>query len=483
MKHSTLQRVIFTSILFGGALVAADRKAAIDSLVEPAIKEGYLTGVVVAIYEDGKTQVFGYGKARLDSLKVPDGNTVFEIGPITEAFTGLALSEMIVKKEVELKDPIRKYLPESQFPATPEEPDLTKDTFPGKQLPESPLPVPPEEPVQTGITLFDLATHSSGLPGMPRSFHPADENNPLQDFGVDRLYEALRQFGLTRPEKVFYKSSNLGAGLLGQILALRNHSTYEGMLREMVTKPLGLSDTGIVVTDTLRERLAQGYDVDGNPVPPGNANALAAAVGLRSTANDILKFVAANMHPPEALDAAIHLARAPQIPNGATEPTLTLSWQILADGNTLIQNGRTAGFDAFVAFTPERKTGVVVLANRASVTCSKIGMLTSRILAGETVNPLVLRHAIPMSAEQLDRYVAKYEMDPNRIYFNVWRDGDHLMGEVTGQHIFRMYPEAEDKFFLKVTDSQITFQRDKDGKIVSALLSQHGHGLSAKRPQ
>jgi CubicO group peptidase (beta-lactamase class C family) len=482
MKHSTLQRIILTSILFGGALVAADRKAAIDSLVEPAIKEGYLTGVVVAIYEDGKTQVFGYGKARLDSPKVPDGNTVFEIGPVTEAFTGLALSEMIAKKEVDLKDSIRKYLPESQLPAPPEKPDQTSIAPADKHLPESQLPTPPDEPVQSGITLFDLATHSSGLPGMPRSFHPKDEKNPLQDFGVDQLYEALRQFGLFKPEKVYYMSSNLGEGLLGQILALRNHSSYEDMLRATVTKPLGLSDTGIAVTDALRERLAQGYDVDGNPVPPGNANALAGAVGLRSTANDLLKFVAANLHPPEALDAAIHLARAPQIPNGATEPSLTLSWQILADGKTLIQNGRTTGFDAFVAFTPERKTGVVVLANRASMTANRIGMMTFRILAGETAYPLELRHAIPMSAEQLDRYVAKYEMDPNRVYFNVWRDGDHLMGEVTGQHIFRMYPEAEDKFFLKVTDSQITFQRDKDGKITGAMLSQHGHGLSAKRP-
>ncbi len=448
-------RTFLAFLFLSGALLAADRKTAIDQLVQPAIDESYLTGVVVGIFDGGKTQVFGYGMARHDSFKAPDGKTVFEIGPATQAFTGLALAEMAERKMVQLDDPIRKLLPASALP-------------------------PPQEG-KPEITLTDLAIHCSGLPFSPTDLKPKDPANPYADYGVEQLYGYLKQQGVVKGTGIYYRLSYLGTGLLGHGLALRNGSSYEAMIRSLITKPLGMNDTGITLSAALQQRLAEGHNIDGNPAPVWQMGALAGAGALHSTADDLLRFIAANINPPKKVEAAIRTAQAGHKLPGADTEGITLGWQIQVDHATLSQSGGTAGFYSFVSFNRDRQTGVVVLANTAAPLVTAIALRVQRMLAGETVEPLTLRHAITFSNEALDRYVGKYELDPNKAYFTVWREGDHLMGEVTGQRIFRMYPEAEDKFFLKVTASEITFKRDEKGQLISAFLSQHGHGLLAKR--
>src|SRR5579871_1171185 len=117
---------------------AADRKAAIDPLVQPLIDSGTVTGLVVGVLEDGKPQVFAYGKDSADN--------VFEIGSVTKTFTTTALAVMVDRKMVALEDPVRKYLPPNAVPAG--------------EGPE--------------IRLIDLATQTSGLPRMPSNFKPKD---------------------------------------------------------------------------------------------------------------------------------------------------------------------------------------------------------------------------------------------------------------------------------------------------------------------
>src|SRR5207237_6579871 len=100
-----------------------------------------------------------------------DGNSVFEIGSVTKVFTTTVLADMVLNGEVELDDPVAKYLPSS-------------------------VHVPMRGDTQ--ITLLDLATQSSGLPRLPSNFAPKDPTNPYADYSVQQMYDFLSGYELPR---------------------------------------------------------------------------------------------------------------------------------------------------------------------------------------------------------------------------------------------------------------------------------------------
>ena len=72
-------------------------------------------GIVVGMIADDPQErwVVGYGRLSATDERVPDGDTVFEIGSVTKVFTGTLLAQAVVNGEVQLDDPISKYLPET----------------------------------------------------------------------------------------------------------------------------------------------------------------------------------------------------------------------------------------------------------------------------------------------------------------------------------------------------------------------------------
>jgi CubicO group peptidase (beta-lactamase class C family) len=79
-----------------------------------------------------------------------------------------------------------------------------------------------------------------------------------------------------------------------------------------------------------------------------------------------------------------------------------------------------------------------------------------------------------------DGYAGVYELAPGFL-LTVTREGDHLMTQATGQPKVEVFPESESKFFLKVVDAQIEFQRGPDGKATGLTLYQGGRVVPAKK--
>ena len=157
-------------------------------------------GIVVGLVDEKGPRIIRYGKVSRDSDRTVDGDTVFEIGSATKVFTGLLLADAVERGEMKLDDPISKYLPSS----------VKVPTRNGRQ-----------------ITLLDLATHTSGLPRLPDNLAPKDGNNPYADYTVEQMYAFLSGYTLPRDIGATYEYSNLGAGLLGHILALKAGTNYE----------------------------------------------------------------------------------------------------------------------------------------------------------------------------------------------------------------------------------------------------------------
>jgi serine-type D-Ala-D-Ala carboxypeptidase/endopeptidase len=202
---------------------------------------------------------------------------------------------------------------------------------------------------ETPITLLDLATHTSGLPRLPDNLNPSsDPANPYADYTVAKLYSFLSKYKPTRASGAQYEYSNLGVGLLGYLLSLRAGQSYEDLVVSLLCDPLGLKSTRFHLSPELHSRLVPGHDASGHPVPNWEFTpALAGAGALRSSAHDMLQYVAANLDlSAPRLKAAMpntHAARH-RVDAGQAILYVALGWLVLnVNGAEIIwHNGGTA---------------------------------------------------------------------------------------------------------------------------------------------
>ena len=143
----------------------------VDALVRPYINKENTVGLVIGVLHEGKTHVYGYGETKKGSNKLPDGNTLFEIGSITKTFTATLLADLVVKGKINLSDPVNKYLPDS----------ISDLQYNGKP-----------------VTIQSLSNHSSGLPRLPGNlFEQADANNPYKHYDDAKLFSFLKTLSQT----------------------------------------------------------------------------------------------------------------------------------------------------------------------------------------------------------------------------------------------------------------------------------------------
>lgn len=316
-----------------------DLKDRIDGMAGEYTAKREHVGVIVGVLQRGRKRVRGYGRGP-DRTSPPDGKTIYEIGSITKVFTGIALARMELDGLVSLEDTLKQHL---------------KD-------------VPLHDQV-AAITLKQLATHTSGLPPLPENFDALVKNDddPYAYYRAEHLYEALATVKLENPPGKTPAYSNFGMGLLGHVLALRaGKSSYEDLIRDSICRPLGLRDTGVRFLGPEHEkRLLRGYSHEGKPTRNWQMDALAGAGVLRSTADDMLVFLEANLQAPEGpLGPA--LARAQEKHHDTWLDTHGLGWNIRTTGygHTFHwHNGGTGGYVSFCGIDRENQNAVILISN------------------------------------------------------------------------------------------------------------------------
>lgn len=317
-----------------------DLKQRIQTLGAEYVAKRPNAALVIGVWQRGTNSVSGFGRISATNSATPDGETLFEIGSATKVFTAIVLAQMVNEGLVKLDDPISRHLPNGV--KSPE-----KD---GRE-----------------IALVHLATHSSGLPRLPDDLLSSakDQSNPYAHYHATNLYQNLSALELkTAPgQKMFY--SNMGYGLLGHLLELKAGKSYETLVREIVCAPLAMSNTVIQLSAEQQARLSPGHDPKGNVVPNWDFAVLAPAGAFRSTANDLLKFMAANLaSEPTPISRALTLAQERHYKEMAGG--IGLAWQIVdpVEGQKWHwHNGGTGGYVSFVGFDKSNQVGVVMLSN------------------------------------------------------------------------------------------------------------------------
>jgi serine-type D-Ala-D-Ala carboxypeptidase/endopeptidase len=453
--------ILTSAILLPMALAVAQVPA--DSEIRKMLVERIDTqkqgvGIVVGIVDAKGRRMVAYGSLAKEDKRPLNGDTVFEIGSMTKVFTSLILMDMVQHGEVSLDDPVAKYLPaEAKVP----------------------------ERAGRKITLRDLSTQTSGLPRMPDNFHPKDPGNPYADYTVEQLYQFLSGYQLTCDIGEKYEYSNLAVGLLGQALSRRAGMDYEALVRTRILKPLEMHDTSVTLPPGMKARLAVGHNAALKAVPNWDIPTFAGAGALRSTASDMLTFLAANLGlvktalaPAMAAEVSVHR------PTGMPDVEIAYAWHIFtAHGKTIYwHNGGTGGYRTFMGYDAPARVGVVALSN----TSTTIGMddIGHHLLDAEfplaKIEPPKEHQEITMDAKTLDGYTGQYQLAPNFIV-TITRSGQSLFAQATGQGKFELFAEGSHDFFAKVTELTIAFEAGDGGKATSLTLRQQGNVTPAKR--
>lgn len=323
--------------------------------------DGYLDGkeestVTVGVSLAGDRAFRGFRSADATYVAEPAPDTIYEIGSFSKVFLSSTLAVLEAEGVVSLDDTIAKYLPQHvQLPA-----DVAE------------------------ITLFNLATHSSGFDRLCKVFaeivyeEGANPQTVYLRYRKEHLYEELAQGELTFPRGQGWAYAIVGMGLLGHILELATGEPWEEILKRTICEPLGLQDTTYTLSKEQQERVVRGYEPDGTPTSSWYHDVLMPQGGLRSSAEDMLRFAEANIRAvrdggDDVLSRALRRTREVQLewPEGYERPlsyggeefTQALSWWGFErpTGRIWFHPGSTVVYQSSVAIDENAEIALIAL--------------------------------------------------------------------------------------------------------------------------
>lgn len=301
------------------------------SLLHEFLARSPRTALEVQVLLNGEQWGWRHGKA--EGVQSP----VFEIGSVGKTFTTTLLALMVESQQVSLSDPVKRFYPEL--------------------------------PWGGNVTLQQLASHTSGLPANPFSqWQMVRRGRQLAEaFQEDDLIGFLQQLPTKLKTGSKARYSNVGMALLGRILGDVCCQSYGDAIQELILWPLGMTDTCLDPSLYDSSRLIEGHDSRGRPVPPFTWKGMEAAGVWRSTCDDMMKFLKAQLgfygSPWDSLarrNTRVHarMSRDTQIGLGwmlsTTKSGYRVAWH----------TGGTFGQHAMAAWSLEQSAAVVVLTDR-----------------------------------------------------------------------------------------------------------------------
>lgn len=354
---------LVTASLLSGTVQAANSndtlKNEVDKQAKLLMEEHNIPGMAFGVIIDGKSHFYNYGLAD-KKAKIPvSEKTIFEIGSISKTFAATLASYSELNGTLSLDDTADKYIP------------YLKNSAIGN------------------TKIINLATYSAG--GLPLQV-PDDVKNHKE---LLRYYKSWQPEFPVKSKRVY---SNVSIGLFGHIAALSMGSDYTQLMEKKILPLLDMKDTFINVPADRSADYAYGYNTDQEPIRVNPGMLDAEAYGIKSTSADMTRFMAANMGLLP-LDKDIQQALNNNRKGYYQASTFTqgLAWEMypfptklenLLEGNsgavimkpqsiqvntplTAVANdvwvnktGSTGGFGGYVAYIPNKKTGIVILANK-----------------------------------------------------------------------------------------------------------------------
>jgi CubicO group peptidase (beta-lactamase class C family) len=307
-----------------------------------------IPGMSAAIVHDQKMLWSGgSGQADPATSRFATADTLYSICSVSKLFTSLAVMQLRDEGKLALEDPLSKHLPWFTMKAAEGGRDAT---------------------------ILGALTHSAGLPRESDfPYWTGAFDFPTREMIIERIAKQEALY----PSDRYFQYSNLGLTLAGEVVSARSGKPYGQFVRERILDPLDLDATHPdIPLEEKGKRLAQGFSArhrDGTrtALPLFQTRGIAPAAGFASTANDLARFAMWQFRARDAKSDPILDPRTlremyrPHFVDPDFETFWGIGFATWKDGSTVFvgHGGSCPGFRTSLALDPEKKIGLVVMAN------------------------------------------------------------------------------------------------------------------------
>jgi CubicO group peptidase (beta-lactamase class C family) len=384
----------------------------------------------VLVAKNGKV-IFNqsYGMADLE-WNVPNSPTTrFNIASMTKQFTAASILLLADRGTLKTDDLVKKYLPDA--PASWDK-----------------------------ITIYHLLTHTSGIPDDAAKYKPGTP---------DTLVFNDRPLNFQPGEQWAY--TNLGYIVLGYLLERISGQTYEEFVQQNIFKPLGMNDSGLVSFVTIIPRRANGYWPGSNGIE--NAERPDPRIGfsagsLYSTTEDLLRWEEGLFGGRVLSPASLRKMTSPFKSDYACGLHVNR-----VNGHSMIEHdGNNIGFNSDMAYFPEERITVIVLANLNGTVTGEMTRALAAVAHGETAPIPSVHREVSLSKEVLARYAGTYQFPHYSL--KMVPEGNHLVVAFDNGGTLPVFPESDTRFFSKPWPIQFEFSKNEHGEFT--ILTRHQDG-------
>ena len=404
---------------------------------------------VILISRDGKPLMQkAFGMSNIAEKESATIDHKFRIGSVTKQFTAAAILKLEEEGRLSIEDEVSKYFPE--FPRG------------------------------NDVTLKHLLTHTSGIVSYTskNNFWMSAEGSVSELEIVDMVKND--EFDFEPGEK--YSYCNTGYVMLGYIVGKVTESSLEAYLKKTFFDPLGMNNTGIHRPDLDLKQEANGYTFDSNTWELKNLKDMSWAAGagaMYSTVGDLHKWNEALFANKVLKQETLKRAFAKTKLNDGEISNYGYGWMISKyRGLKKIEHGGgLPGFLTHLVRYPEINTTIVVFVN-----CFDSGELPPPAIVAKNVADAFLWESMEqrklqvvnknVDTKKFKDFVGEYDYGSATMEVTV--EGNQIFAQLTGQPKAQIFPSENNKFFWKIVDAQVEFQRDKNGNVVRAVHTQNG---------
>jgi len=323
--------------LLSNPTTAADYEN-LDDYTSTVMAETDVAGVSLAVVADGKiAHLFATGLANTETGTQITPDTLLQVGSISKPVAAWAAMTLVQRGLINLDTPVSEYLTRWE--------------------------VPPSEYDSGGITLRRLLSHTAGLSlgGYP-GFDP-NRTRPTVEASLSGDTNGPGAVFLQAEPGTSWSYSGGGYTLMQLIVEEVSGKTFADYAEEALLAPLNMQKSSYSPSLSLLAQTAQGHGMNLNVLPNYRFTAEAAA-GLHATAEDLARFMIANMSENPVLTSDnVQLMHQPA---PATDGTWGLGFSTREEAGIVGHGGSNVGWKALMSFTPGTRNGIVLLTNSDS---------------------------------------------------------------------------------------------------------------------
>jgi CubicO group peptidase (beta-lactamase class C family) len=316
---------------------------ALAKLAESKMKEYGVPGVALGILQNGAVTIRGLGITNVEDPLPVTAHTVFPIASISKTFAATAIMRLVEQGKVDLKAPVRKYLPDFRVR---------------------------DEAASRDVTVWHLLTHLPGWEGQVSG--PDRGTETLEDFVASTTMTDLMQVA---PPGAAWSYNNAGFSVAGRVIEVVTGQPINRAIHDLVFQPLGLEHAGTTAGEFIVQRFAAGHLVrNGTPtlqrpfVP--SSSVTAGGVGLCIT--DLLAYARFHMGDGTSESGehvltrqSLELMRTAQAWKQSTDDSIGIAWHMRHVGaiRTFGHGGTLSGHILLLELVPERNFAIAILTN------------------------------------------------------------------------------------------------------------------------